>query len=109
MIRSKYFSFLVAITLSVSLSLEITASAADTQDNTHLDGPALEALIDALANHNKKPVMIDVSTGVSAGRNPLFDNDYDWKEDERVQKAAKDLSAQKRRRLVVVLNVTSGR
>src|SRR5205823_3344939 len=58
-----------------------------------LDQPAVEALIDSLANHNDKPPLVHVEAG---GRptNPLFSEDYDWQEDKRVREVAHQLSRQ---------------
>jgi hypothetical protein len=44
----------------------------------------LNRLIDSLANHNEEPTMVDVSSSIATGKNPLFADDYDWEEDGRV-------------------------
>ncbi len=57
--------------------------AAKIADRPADRGRQLEALIDALANKNKPPKIVD-----RQGRHrPLFDETYDWAEQERVRKA----------------------
>ena len=86
MVNNSLLCFLSSILFTI-----ITVLSADGQDIKHSDRPALNALIDALANHNTKPVLVHVSAGHHTGDNPLFGEDYDWKEDERVRKAAKEV------------------
>jgi hypothetical protein len=44
----------------------------------------LDRLIVSLANRNEKPTMVQVSSSIASGNNPLFADDYDWDEDRRV-------------------------
>lgn len=51
-------------------------------------------MVAAIANHNKSPRIIK-RRKVTPAAVPLFSKDYDWKEDERVQKALNKLSSDK--------------
>ena len=44
----------------------------------------LNRLVESLANHNEKPVMVPVNSSIALHKNPLFADDYDWDEDTRV-------------------------
>ena len=92
MILNKRLLLAVIISLSIALLAKTILSAADTQDNQPMDRRAIDAMIDSLANKNKQPVLVQVQTGIGIDHNPLFSDDYDWNEDERVRKIANELS-----------------
>ena len=92
MIPKQKANLVYAAIFFVVLSPRIHAD--DARKNERLDRPAINALIDSLANKNKEPLMVKVSTSIGAERNPLFSGDYDWKEDDRIVQMANKISQQ---------------
>ena len=75
-----------------SLSAGVAEEKDKKAESRPLDRRTLNALIDSLVNHNEKPKMVNVNTSRASPTNPLFADNYDWKEDYRVFQAAKEIS-----------------
>jgi hypothetical protein len=54
------------------------------------DGKRVAKMVDDLANRNKLPKIVERRAG-RPRKLPLFPEEYDWKEDERVRKAVQEL------------------
>jgi hypothetical protein len=65
--------------------------ANEAQRGAPLSHDEASRLIDSLANHNEEPLLVPVHSSIaSLSENPLFADDYDWDEDDRVWRVIRE-------------------
>jgi hypothetical protein len=84
-----YLKF-TAATLVVSGSL--CAGVASGGEDADVGTPTGQSLIDAMANKNPAPEMVEVDVDPTHGWSPLYSTKYDWNEDRRVDAAFAQLA-----------------